>query len=50
MLIKQLWGMIKARKAYVLVPVLLALVVLGVLAILGHAGGGAAAPFIYTLF
>lgn len=47
---KQLAGLVKARKAYVLVPVLLALLVLAALALLGGVGGGAVLPFVYAFF
>jgi hypothetical protein len=46
-LIGELWGMLRARKKYWLMPIVLVLLLLGVLVFLS---GTAAAPFIYTLF
>lgn len=46
--IKDLWLFIKERKKFLLAPVILVLLILGVLIVIG--GGSAIAPFIYTLF
>ena len=46
--LKELWGFIKSRKKYWLLPVIIALLLLGALIVL--AGGSAIGPFIYTLF
>lgn len=46
--LKDLWGFLKARRKFWLVPVILALLLIGVLVVIG--GGSAVAPFIYTLF
>ena len=46
-LIHQLWKMLMYNKKYWLIPVIAALLLFGLLIILG---GSAAAPFIYTLF
>jgi len=45
--IKDLWGFMKVRKKFWLLPIILLLVMLGALIVLGS---GTAAPFIYTLF
>jgi Family of unknown function (DUF5989) len=47
-LIKELWLYMRARKKFWLLPILLAMLVLGGLLLL--AKGSAVAPFIYTLF
>ncbi len=44
----ELWGFLKQRKKFWLLPVILCLVLLGGLVVL--ASGSAIAPFIYTLF
>lgn len=46
--LKDLWLFIKERKKFLLAPVILVLLILGVLIVIG--GGSAIAPFIYTLF
>jgi len=46
--LKELWAFLKARKKLWLLPIILALVVLGGLLILAQ--GSVIAPFIYTLF
>lgn len=46
--LKDLWGFLKARRKFWLVPVILALLLIGVLVVIG--GSSAVAPFIYTLF
>ncbi len=43
-----LWGFMKTRKKFWLLPLITILVLLGALVIFG--GGSAVAPFIYTLF
>lgn len=45
---KDLWGFMRQRKKFWLVPIITALVLLGLLVVLTQ--GSAAAPFIYTLF
>lgn len=47
-LITDLWGFMRQRKKYWLMPIFLVLVLLGALIVLGQ--GSAVAPFIYTLF
>jgi hypothetical protein len=47
-LLKDLWGFMRVRKRYWLVPLLTVLLLLG--ALLVYAQGSAIAPFIYTLF
>jgi hypothetical protein len=46
--LKDLWGFMRARKKYWLLPVIVFLVLFGVLIVL--TSGSALAPFIYTLF
>ncbi|HKQ25275.1 MAG TPA: DUF5989 family protein [Burkholderiales bacterium] len=46
--LKELWAYMRTRKKYWLIPLLLAMVVLGGLIVLAQ--GSAVAPFIYTLF
>ena len=46
----QLLLMIKTHKSYWLIPVIAVFLSLILLTILASFGGGAAAPFIYTLF
>ena len=43
----ELWGLLKANKKWWLIPVIGALVIVGLIVVLG---GTAIAPFIYTLF
>jgi hypothetical protein len=47
-LLKDLWGFLRARKKFWLMPVILVLLLLGGLIVL--AANPAVAPFIYTLF
>ena len=46
--IKDLWKYLSQRKKFWLAPVIVALLLLGLLIVIG--GGSAIAPFIYTLF
>lgn len=46
--LKDLWGFLKHRKKFWLLPIIVILLALGVLIAL--ASGSAIAPFIYTLF
>jgi Family of unknown function (DUF5989) len=46
--LKELWAYMRTRKKYWLIPILLAMVILGGLIVLAQ--GSAVAPFIYTLF
>jgi hypothetical protein len=46
-LVSELIGFLKANKKWWLAPILIAILLLGLLVVLG---GTAAAPFIYTLF
>jgi fluoride ion exporter CrcB/FEX len=45
--IGELWKLLRARKKYWMMPIIITLLLLGVLVFLS---GTAAAPFIYTLF
>lgn len=47
-ILKELWGFMKERKKWWLLPIVIALVLLGLLIVLTE--GSAVAPFIYTLF
>ena len=47
-LIRDLWGFMRDRKKFWLMPILIVMLLLGVLIVLAQ--GSAAAPFIYTLF
>ena len=46
--LKDLWGFLKERKKFWLIPLIVILVLLGILIVLSS--GSAIAPFIYTLF
>jgi uncharacterized protein DUF5989 len=46
--LKELWAYMRARKKYWLLPILIAMVIVGGLIVLAQ--GSAVAPFIYTLF
>jgi len=46
--LKEIWAYMRTRKKYWLIPILLAMVILGGLIVLAQ--GSAVAPFIYTLF
>ena len=46
--LKDLWGFLKERKKFWLLPIILTLLLFGVLIVL--TSGSAIAPFIYTLF
>ncbi|MDH3327729.1 MAG: DUF5989 family protein [Desulfobulbaceae bacterium] len=45
---KDLWGFLKVRKKFWLLPIIFALLLFGVLIVL--TSGSAIAPFIYTIF
>nr|WP_223064716.1 DUF5989 family protein [Arthrospira platensis] len=45
---KDLWGFLRERKKYWLLPLIITMVLLGALIVLSQ--GSAIAPFIYTLF
>lgn len=47
-LMKDLWGFMKERKKFWMMPIILILLLLGALLVLAQ--GSAVAPFIYTLF
>jgi hypothetical protein len=47
-ILKELWGFLKERKKWWLMPIIIFLVVLGALIVLAE--GSAIAPFIYVLF
>ena len=47
-LLNDLWGFLKVRKKFWLLPLILTLLLFGVLIVL--TSGSAVAPFIYTLF
>jgi hypothetical protein len=47
-LVAELWGFMRVRKKFWLLPILMVLLILG--ALLVFAQGSALAPFIYTIF
>jgi hypothetical protein len=47
--VKDLWGFLKVRKKFWLLPIILTLLAFALLVFLA-AGSGAMAPFIYTIF
>jgi len=47
-ILKELWGFLRTRKKWWLLPILVMLVLLGLLIVFTE--GSALAPFIYTLF
>ena len=47
-LLKDLWGLMRERKKFWLLPLILVMLLLGALIVLSQ--GSAVAPFIYTLF
>ncbi len=47
-LIKDLWGFMRARKKFWLLPIIIIMLMLGVLLVLAQ--NAAIAPFIYTIF
>ena len=49
-IISELLFFIREHKAYWMTPIIIAVLLLAGLIVLGALGGGAAAPFIYTLF
>jgi len=49
-IVSELWLFIRENKAWWMTPIVIAVLLLAGLIILGAVGGGAAAPFIYTLF
>jgi hypothetical protein len=46
--LRELWGFLRTRKKFWLLPVIITLLVIG--SLLVFAGSSALAPFIYTLF
>ncbi|MDP2705028.1 MAG: DUF5989 family protein [Patescibacteria group bacterium] len=46
--LKDIWGFLKTRKKFWLLPAIIVLVVVGAILVFG--GGTAIAPFIYTVF
>ena len=46
--LRDLWGFMRVRKKFWLLPIILALLLLGILMV--FASGSALAPFIYTIF
>lgn len=47
-LLRDLWGFMRERKKFWLLPIIVVLLLVGVLLVLAQ--GSAVAPFIYTLF
>ena len=46
--LKEIWGFVKTRKKFWLLPVIIVLLLLGLIII--FSSGSAIAPFIYTIF
>ena len=46
--LKDLWGFLRVRKKFWLLPIIISLLLLGILIVLSS--GSAIAPFIYTVF
>lgn len=46
--LRDLWGFLRARKKYWLIPIIMTLLLMGALIV--FTSGSAIAPFIYTLF
>ena len=46
--LKDLWGFLRSRKKYWLLPIIIMLLIFGILIV--FTSGSAFAPFIYTLF
>ncbi|HOE39527.1 MAG TPA: DUF5989 family protein [Bacteroidales bacterium] len=46
--LRDLWGFLKERKKYWLLPMIIVLLIIGILII--FAGSSSVAPFVYTLF
>lgn len=49
-IVSEFYLFIRQNKVYWLTPIILAVVLLAGVIVVGALGGGAAAPFIYTLF
>jgi hypothetical protein len=49
-IISEFFLFVREHKAYWMTPIILVVLLLAGLLVLGALGGGAAAPFIYTLF
>jgi hypothetical protein len=49
-IISEFYAFIRTHKAYWIAPIIIAILLLAGIIVLGALGGGAAAPFIYTLF
>lgn len=47
-LLKDLWGFMRERKKYWLIPIIIVMLLLGALIVLSQ--GSTVAPFIYTIF
>ena len=47
-LLKDIWAFMRERKKYWLFPIILALLLMGILIVIG--GNSAVAPFIYSIF
>lgn len=49
-IVSQLFVFVREHKAYWMTPIIIAVLLLAGIIVLGALGGGAAAPFIYSLF
>lgn len=49
-IVSEFYSFIRENKAYWMTPIIIAVLLLAGIIVLGTIGGGAGAPFIYTLF
>ncbi len=49
-IVSEFYSFVRQNKAYWMTPIIIAVLLLAGIIVLGALGGGAAAPFIYTLF
>ena len=49
-IVREFWEFLRDNKKWWITPIVLVLLLVGAIFILASLGGGAAAPFIYTLF
>lgn len=49
-IVSEFYLFVRENKAYWMAPIIIAVLLLAGIIVLGALGGGAAAPFIYTLF
>ncbi|MCA1590289.1 MAG: DUF5989 family protein [Acidobacteria bacterium] len=49
-IVSEFYSFVRENNAYWMAPIIIAVLLLAGIVVLGALGGGAAAPFIYTLF